>query len=86
MASDEKNCYFIKQPETEQKIDNAINAISVSFCSAVKYGGKDKRIINKILSCPYIKSDSVIEATTLDHLQARITKVKNSLFGKTNYS
>jgi hypothetical protein len=79
MASDGTSCYFVKQPETEQEIDSAINAISVSFCSAVKYCGKNKRIINKILSTPYIKPDCVTEATKWDKFKGNITKVKNSL-------
>jgi len=75
---DRSSCYFIKQPETKEEIDIAINALSVCDCSAVKYRGKDKQIINKILSSPYIKSTCATEATALDRLKVKFNGVNNS--------
>lgn len=44
----EDGCYFIRQPQTEEEIEQAINAIAVSCVSAVRYGGTDQKIIKKL--------------------------------------
>ncbi len=41
-------CYFIRQPETDEEIEQAINAIAVSCVSAVRYGGTDLKIIKRL--------------------------------------
>ena len=46
-------CYFKKQPETEEEIERAINALAVSCISAVRYRGTDKNILNKIANLGY---------------------------------
>ena len=33
------HCYFKKQPETDEEIERAINAIAVSCISGLRYGG-----------------------------------------------
>ena len=42
------HCYFKKQPQTTEEIDEAINAMHVSCCWALRYKGKDASTINKI--------------------------------------
>ncbi|PXY43586.1 hypothetical protein [Flavobacterium hydrophilum] len=44
----ENGCYFIRQPQTEEEIEQAINAIAVSCVSAVRYGGTDQKIIKRL--------------------------------------
>lgn len=48
MANSDEGCYFIRQPQTEEEIEHAINAITVSCVSAVRYGGTDQKIIKKL--------------------------------------
>jgi len=50
MAHSDGGCYFIRQPETEEEIEQSINAIAVSCVSAVRYGGTDQIIIKKLYS------------------------------------
>lgn len=50
MAHSDGGCYFVRQPETEEEIEQAINAIAVSCVSAVRYGGTDQKIIKKLYS------------------------------------
>ena len=50
MAHSERGCYFIRQPETDDEIEQAINAIAVSCVSAVRYGGTDQKIIKRLYS------------------------------------
>jgi hypothetical protein len=47
--------YFIKQPETAGEIEQAISASDVCCTDAIRYGGKDKKIIEKMLPhlCDY---------------------------------
>ena len=42
------HCYFKKQPETEDEIERAINAIAVSCISGLRYGGTDEEIIKRL--------------------------------------
>ena len=49
----EKNdgqCFFKKQPETENEIDQAIKAMMISCIGALRYGGNDQKIIRRGLS------------------------------------
>ena len=39
------HCYFKKQPQTPEELDRAINAMSVSCISGIRYGGKDEFIL-----------------------------------------
>lgn len=48
MGQSDEGCYFIKQPETDQEIEQAINTIAVSCVSAVRYGGTDQKIIKRL--------------------------------------
>ena len=42
------HCYFRKQPESQIEIDNAVLAIDVSCCGAVRYCGKNKDILKTL--------------------------------------
>lgn len=42
------HCYFKKQPETEDEIERAINAIAVSCVAGLRYGGTDENILRRI--------------------------------------
>lgn len=42
------HCYFKKQPETQEEIERAINAMSVSCIAGIRYGGKDKSILKRM--------------------------------------
>ena len=41
-------CYFHRQPKNEEEENLAIEAISVSCVGSLRYGGKNKNIINKL--------------------------------------
>lgn len=43
------HCYFKKQPETAEEIEDAINAMNVSCCASLRYKGTDSIVINKII-------------------------------------
>ena len=61
MESDDHSCYFKRQPKTDTEISNAIDAVSVSCCGAVKYGGNDTNIIRKILIQSNADISSIIQ-------------------------
>lgn len=42
------HCYFKKQPETEEEIESAINAIAVSCISGLRYGGTNENILKRL--------------------------------------
>jgi len=42
------HCYFKKQPQTDDEIDRAINAIHVSCLGGLRYGGKDEKILKRL--------------------------------------
>lgn len=44
----EAHCYFHKQPETSQEIEQAVNAVKGSCCGALRYSGSDPDIIRRI--------------------------------------
>jgi hypothetical protein len=48
MTHSNEGCYFIKQPETDAEIECAINAVAVSCISAVRYGGTNQKIIERL--------------------------------------
>ncbi|GAB1855708.1 hypothetical protein MHTCC0001_05420 [Flavobacteriaceae bacterium MHTCC 0001] len=43
-----EQCFFKKQPETENEIDQAIKAMMVSCVGALRYGGNDPQIIRRL--------------------------------------
>lgn len=44
----EAHCYFRKQPETSQEIEQAVKAVEGSCCGALRYCGSDPEIIKKL--------------------------------------
>ena len=47
------HCFFRKQPQTNDEIDRAINAVVVSCISGIRYGGKDEKILNRLYELGY---------------------------------
>lgn len=50
-ADDERHghsCYFRRQPETAEEIEQAIRAVHVSCCGAVQYSGSDPEILERL--------------------------------------
>jgi hypothetical protein len=44
----ETHCYFRKQPETSQEVEQALRAVEGSCCGALRYCGSDPEIIQKL--------------------------------------
>jgi hypothetical protein len=42
------HCYFKRQPRTPEEIEQAIRAVRVGCCGAVRYGGHDPQIIKRL--------------------------------------
>ena len=75
MESDNLSCYFKRQPETEEEISHAIEAIKVSCCNGVIYKGYDKKIIRRILSEEYTWAECVPKANLWDIISGKILRV-----------
>jgi hypothetical protein len=41
-------CRFHRQPETQEELQQAINAVQACCCRAVRYAGHDKTILDRI--------------------------------------
>jgi hypothetical protein len=49
MEFDERpHCRFRRQPQTEEELEHAIRAVQVCCTGAVRYGGDDKEILDRI--------------------------------------
>ena len=61
------NTYFVRQPETPEEIGHAISAALVCCTTALRYGGKDKSIIDRLGNnpayCDYIDREGVLSLT-----------------------
>ena len=42
------HCYFKRQPATSSELGQALGAIRVACCGALRYGGNDPRIIREL--------------------------------------
>lgn len=42
------HCYFYRQPGTAEELDRAIMAVAVGCCGAVRYGGTDPSVIDRL--------------------------------------
>ena len=42
------HCYFKRQPQTPEEAERAILAVAVGCCGAVRYGGHDPRILERL--------------------------------------
>lgn len=43
-----EHCYFKKQPSTPEELRQAIEAIAISCCGAIRYKGKDSEICKRL--------------------------------------
>jgi hypothetical protein len=49
MAHDASNhCYFSAQPTTPTELEQAVMAVAVGCCGAVRYAGKDHAVIRRL--------------------------------------
>lgn len=48
VGDDCHHCYFRRQPQTPEEVEQAIGAVCVSETDAVRYGGTDQAIIRRI--------------------------------------
>lgn len=55
--------YFIKQPQTDEEIERACSAIEVCCVAALRYGGKDEKIIKRLGNSPDY-CDFLLETTS----------------------
>lgn len=44
------HCYFKRQPATPEETERAINAMRVGCCGALRYGGDDQAIIDRLVA------------------------------------
>jgi len=68
------HCFFKKQPETPEEIDKAIIALDVSCVGALRYGGKNESILNRLyaLGLEHLCDYELAEIHTYD-LQGKVT-------------
>ena len=62
IMSDNTSCYFYKQPETEEEIDQALKAMESSCCADLVYNGTDPVIIKKAKENKYIEIACILNA------------------------
>lgn len=43
-----RGCYFVRQPQTPQEVERAVQAIWVSELNCIRYGGGDQAIIRRL--------------------------------------
>jgi len=48
LTHENMDTYFVKQPETDEEISQAISATQVCCVNAVRYGGRNKAIIKQV--------------------------------------
>ena len=46
--TEDDGCYFFKQPRTPEELERAVRAVCVSCCGAVRYGGEDQTILDRL--------------------------------------
>lgn len=44
----ENHCYFKKQPNTPEEVEQAIEAVSVACCESLRYAGDDPDILSRL--------------------------------------
>ena len=62
IMSDNTSCYFYKQPEKEEEIDQALEALASSCCAGLIYNGRDTEIIKKAKDNKNIELSCIINA------------------------
>lgn len=60
---DSTHCYFRRQPETADETAQAIDAVLVSCCGAVRYGGSNERVIGALRRGGSARACDELEAT-----------------------
>ena len=60
ITSDNKSCYFYRQPESENEINQALEAMSHSCCSGLIYKGSNPEIIKKAKENSNIEPSCII--------------------------
>lgn len=82
------HCYFKKQPETEDEINRAINAVAVSCISGLRYRGIDENILKRLYEIgehgqcdnfPIYKYKEVIRNKVEFRFKGTIIKLQNLL-------
>ena len=62
--------YFVRQPETPEEIDRACDAVKSCCVDALRYGGRDPKIIGKLANnpayCDYVLNKNVALVYCLD--------------------
>ena len=48
LGPDNADTYFVRQPETEEEVERACRAAESCCVNALRYGGKDARIIRRL--------------------------------------
>ena len=48
LTDDNYDTYFIRQPKSQEEIEQAIGATEVCCVNAVRYAGKDKKILSRL--------------------------------------
>ena len=51
--SDKAHCYFKRQPNTPEELEHAINAVACSEVGALRYGGDDDYILERLMPYSY---------------------------------
>lgn len=77
MESDDLSCYFKRQPSNDVEINQAIEAVKVSCCEAVRYVDSDKKIVHRILIEEYTSHYCVPKATKWQLLSAKFIRWLN---------
>jgi hypothetical protein len=62
MAHEENiyHCYFRRQPSTPRELEQAVQAVCVSCCGAVRYAGTDQGILNRFIEVGYTEGCDVL--------------------------
>jgi len=59
------NTYFVRQPATQEEMERACNAICVCCVAALRYGGQDRKIIERLGNSPEFCDFIIDEAGSL---------------------
>ena len=75
LSDDEEACdtFFVRQPETPEEVEAACNAIEVCCTEALRYGGKDRKIIARLGNDP---------AYCDYNLQGKLNNIEGTSYGK----
>jgi len=64
LEGDNATTYFVKQPETAEEVEHACEAIRICCVNALRYGGRDRAIIERLgndpLVCDFVIRDGEV--------------------------